>query len=134
VLRQVIPLVNERIKTLPDIVEWAGFFFRDDVTPDLGDLVGKKMTPESSLEALRRSHDVLTALDDFSPESQQAALRALAEELGLKAGQLFGALRVAVTGQKVAPPLFETLEIVGRETTLARLAAAQTLLEGQLHS
>jgi glutamyl-tRNA synthetase len=133
VLRQVIPLVNERIKTLPDIVEWAGFFFRDDVTPDLGDLVGKKMTPESSLEALRRSHDVLTALDDFSPESQQAALRALAEELGLKAGQLFGALRVAVTGQKVAPPLFETLEIVGRETTLARLAAAQTLLEGQLH-
>ena len=132
VLRQVIPLIQMRIKTLPDIVEWAGFFFREEITPAAEDLVGKKMTPESTLEALRRGHEVLSGLDDFSPQSQESALRALAEELELKAGQLFGVVRVAVTGQHVAPPLFETLEIVGRETTLKRLAAAQTLLEGSI--
>jgi glutamyl-tRNA synthetase len=130
VLRQVIPLVQMRIKTLPDIVEWTGFFFREEVTPAAEDLVGKKMTPETTLEALRRGREVLLGLDDFSPQSQESALRALAEELGLKAGQLFGVVRVAVTGQNVAPPLFETLEIVGRETTLKRLAAAQALLDG----
>jgi glutamyl-tRNA synthetase len=128
-----VPLVQERLKTLPEIVDWAGFFFRDDVTPDADDLVGKKMTPESTLEALRRSHDALAALEDFTPESQEAALRALAGELELKAGQLFGVLRVAVTGQTTAPPLFETLAIVGREIILARLSAAQALLEGQPH-
>jgi glutamyl-tRNA synthetase len=55
-------------------------------------------------------------------------MRALAETLGLKAGQLFGMLRAAVTGQTVSPPLFECMEVVGRETALARLAQAEAML------
>ena len=131
VLRQVVPLVQERLKTLPEIVEWAGFFFRDEVSPDPADLIGKKMTTESTLEVLGGSHDKLVALEGFSADNLDAELRALAEEMGLKPGQVFGVVRVAVSAQKVAPPLFETLEIVGRETVLARLVAAQALLEGQ---
>jgi glutamyl-tRNA synthetase len=90
------------------------------------------MTPVSTLQALRSSHQTLAALDDFSAETQEAAMRALAADLGLKAGQLFGPVRVAVTGQKVAPPLFETMEIVGREISLARIAHAADLLEAQI--
>ncbi|HVO42512.1 MAG TPA: hypothetical protein VMT34_07810, partial [Aggregatilineales bacterium] len=60
---------------------------------------------------------------------QEAALRPLVEQLGLSAGQFFGAIRVAVTGQAVSPPLFETLEVVGRGVTLKRLAKAIELLQ-----
>ena len=62
-------------------------------------------------------------------ETAEPPLRALADELGLKAGQLFGILRVAVTGQKVSPPLFESMEIIGQEKVLERLRRAISILE-----
>jgi glutamyl-tRNA synthetase len=87
------------------------------------------MTVEESLEALRRVRDLLAEVEPFEAEAMEPPMRALADELGLKAGQLFGILRSAVTGQKVAPPLFGSLALVGRETTLARLDAAEAVLE-----
>jgi glutamyl-tRNA synthetase len=124
-LRRVTPLVQERIKTLNDVVAVAGFFFRENVTPDKpADLIPKKMTAEQTLNALRRVRDTLAGLPDFSAATQEATLRPLAEALSLKPGELFGAVRLAVTGQPVSPPLFETMEILGRDTTLARIDGA----------
>lgn len=128
-LRQIAPLVKERVKTLREAVEVAGFIFCDTISYEPSELIQKKMTAEDTLTALRRSLQTLEVLDGFSPEVQEPAFRALAEELGLKAGQLFGALRVAVTGQRVAPPLFETMAVLGREVCIARVTEAIEVLE-----
>jgi glutamyl-tRNA synthetase len=124
VLRRITPLVQERIVTLDDAVAMAGFFFRADVQPQTADLTPKGLAPEQSAYALEQARAALEALPEFAHAALEPPLRALAETLKLKPGQLFGLVRVAVTGQAVSPPLFECLEIVGRDTTLARLAAA----------
>jgi glutamyl-tRNA synthetase len=127
-LRPVVPLVQERLKRLEEIVDWTAFLFREVKTPPAEQLVGRKMTAQESLVALQRVRDSLAGVEPFEAEAMEAPMRALAEELGLKAGQLFGVVRWAVTGQKVAPPLFGSLALVGREDVLARLDAAAAAL------
>jgi glutamyl-tRNA synthetase len=122
------PLIQERIKTLREAEEWLGFFFIDDLLYDPGDLIGKKMDSTRSLAALRRARDVLAGLDPFDETPLDTELRALAAEMGLKAGQLFGIIRIAVTGQQVAPPLFGTLTILGRDESLRRINTALSRL------
>ena len=128
-LLAVVPLIQERLRKLSEVVQWTEFLFREVSPPSAEKLVGKKMTPEASLAALRRAREVLAEVTPFTAEAIEPPLRALVEELGLKPGQLFGIIRWATTGQKVAPPLFGTLAIIGREKTLARLAAAERVLE-----
>jgi glutamyl-tRNA synthetase len=128
-VRKISPLVKERIKTLREAIDMAGFVFRDAISYEPSELIQKKMTAEATLAALRRSYETLEGLDDFSPDAQEPVFRALAEELDLKAGQLFGTLRIAVTGQQVAPPLFETMAVLGRGVCLARVAEAIEVLE-----
>jgi len=128
-LLQVAPLIQERIKTLREAVEMVGFVFRGQITVEPAMLIQKKMDAPSTARALRAAHETLAALPDFSAATQEPAMRALAERLGLKAGQLFGAVRVAVTGQTVSPPLFETMEVLGRQISLQRILRAAALLE-----
>jgi len=130
-LRPIIPLVQERLKRLDEVVEWTAFLFQEIEAPPVEKLVGKKMTSEKSLMALRRARDLLAEIEPFKPEAMEMPMRALAEELGLKAGQLFGIIRWAATGQKVAPPLFGSLAVLGRERTLARLDRAEAVLVAQ---
>jgi glutamyl-tRNA synthetase len=127
-LRPIIPLVQERLKRLDEIVEWTAFLFQEVETPPVEKLVGKNMSLTESLTALQRSWSLLAEVDPFEAEAMEPPMRALAEELGIKAGQLFGVVRWAVTGQEVAPPLFGSLAIVGREQVLARLKAAEKAL------
>ncbi len=131
-LRPIVPLVQERLKRLSEIVEWTAFLFQEVETPPVEDLLGKKMTVQESLDALRRVHSLLAEVESFEAEAMEQPMRALADESGLKAGQLFGIVRSAVTGQKVAPPLFGSLVLVGREMVLARLDAAEAVLEAAL--
>ena len=86
------------------------------------------MTPAESATAAQRAYQILGGLPVINQETAEEPMRSLAEELGLKAGQLFGILRVAVTGRTVSPPLFETMAIIGKETVLARIhQAVETL-------
>ena len=128
-LGRVVPLIQERIRTLDEAVEMAGFLFRDDVTPDPQELVGKKMTAAESADAIRRSVEVIDEFAKLETDRLEFALRELAEKLELKVGQLFGILRVAVTGQRVSPPLIETMELLGKPIVLERLEAAQVALK-----
>jgi glutamyl-tRNA synthetase len=129
-LSRVTPLVQERIKTLAEAADMVGFIFKEDITIDDPMLiVQKKMDAAQTARALRAAHGRLLALEHLSPEAQEADFRALADELGLKAGQLFGAMRMAITGQAVSPPLFETMEIIGKQACLKRLVSAAALLE-----
>jgi glutamyl-tRNA synthetase len=126
--RRLVPLVQERIKVLRDAVELVDFFFTDKLHYQAEGLIGKKMDAADSLQALRRVVDVLEGVPSFDEEALERPLRELTEQLGLKAGQLFGIIRVAITGKQVAPPLFGTLSILGRERTLARLRKAEAAL------
>jgi len=128
VLRQAIPLIQPRLHSLNDVVEKAGFLFAGTVTPTVEDLIQDGMDAAGTRAALEAAYNALAELPAFDAGTIEQALRALTGTLALKPRQLFGVLRVAVTAQAVAPPLFETMAILGRETTLARIAAAQALL------
>jgi len=127
-VQELVPLVQERLKRLTDVAEWCDVFFVDLPAPEAAQLVGKKTDVVSSLAALRRVIALLEDLPEWSEHTIEEPMRQLAEELNLKPGQLFGIVRVAVTGKTVAPPLFGTLAILGREKTLARLRVAETQL------
>lgn len=124
----LLPLIQERIKTLSEAWSWVDFAFTETLDYDPEMLVPKGLDSARALEALRAARGLLAELP-FTPEGLEGPLRQLAENLGLKAGQLFSILRVAATGKAVAPPLFGSLVALGRERTLARCIRAETLLE-----
>lgn len=129
-LKRAAPLVQSRIKTLPEAVEFLAFLCKDEIEiDDPAVLIQKKMDAERTVEALRAAYDTLEAMDGFDPAEQEEKLRALAKDMGLKAGQMFGSLREAVTGQKVSPPLFDTMAVIGKPTSLQRIQRAADLLE-----
>jgi len=123
-VKAALPLVQERARTLAEVAELTRFFFVDelDYKPEL--LVGKNMDVKSTLAALKAAQQKLTPLSAFDADSLEGMLRPLAAELGLKTGQLFGTLRVAVTGRTAAPPLFVTMAVLGKERCLKRIEAA----------
>ncbi|MCZ7551141.1 MAG: glutamate--tRNA ligase family protein [Anaerolineales bacterium] len=127
-LLRIAPIIQERLVTLDDAVQMAGFFFQAEVHPEPADLAGAKMSPAESAAALRRAYDLIAGVDDIKLETVEPCMRLLADELGLSSGQLFGMIRVAVTGQRVSPPLFQSLEIIGKPLTLQRLEQAIVLL------
>ena len=121
---RVTPLIRERIKLLRDVLTAADFFFVDQLPPyDPAELVPQKGDAAMAVKALQKAQVVLPNVE-FKHDPLDQALRAAAQELGLKAGQMFQPIRVAVCGRKNAPPLFETLEVLGKEKTLARIHQA----------
>ncbi len=126
---QLVPLVRERLKKLSDIVALADFLFRDlEYDPHL--LLGQKMDKPTTLNALKAAESTLAKYPEFEDEEKiEADLRVAADRLGLKYGQFFGALRVAVTGRTVSLPLIGSIHILGRDKTLKRIAQAVQLLE-----
>ena len=129
-VKQIMPLIQERARTLAEVPELTEFFFVDELDYDASLLIDKKMTRESTIAMLATSRQRLGQLESFDAASLEALLRPLAEELGLKTGQLFGALRTAVTGRTAAPPLFQTMAVLGRERCLRRIDAALSKLRG----
>jgi glutamyl-tRNA synthetase len=129
-LRRIAPLIQERIVTLDDAVDMAGFFFRPAPLPAAADFSVKGLTQDQCRAALGQALALLRTIpaDGFTHAALEPPFRALAEQLGLKPGQLFGLLRVAVTGQSVSPPLFESMVIIGQEQCLARVALALSQL------
>jgi glutamyl-tRNA synthetase len=128
-LSKVAPLIQERMVTIDEATSWAGFFFTEEVIPEPQDLIAKNLSAEESLDAAKQALVILKSIKDFSREVTEPSMRNLVDELGFKPGQLFGILRVAVTGQKVSPPLFESMEIMGREIVLKRVEQSIVLLE-----
>ncbi len=129
-LVKIAPIVQERLVTLDEAPELAGFFFKAEIVPAAEELVPAGMTREQALDVARQSLAVLKAAPELTPEAAEPPMRELVEKLGLKAGQVFGLLRVAVTGQKVSPPLFESMMIMGRERVLKQVEQAVRMLEG----
>ena len=124
------PLVQERLKRLDEAPELLSFFFEGLPTPSSTDIVPKGVSRQQVEDALSTVVERLEGAAAWTEEDLEAALRPMAEELGLKTGQLFGAIRGAVTGRSVSPPLFATMVALGRERCMATLrGAVGTLVE-----
>jgi glutamyl-tRNA synthetase len=115
-VRKAAPLVQEKLTRLEEFPAYARFLF-ENVHPDPADLDG-------GAPVLAAARDALAELEPFTAELIESALRAVLDALGLKPRQGFQPIRIAVTGSRVSPGLFESIELLGRETTLARLSAA----------
>ena len=127
-LAKAVPLVKDRMKTLKDAAGLVDVFYTPEVRPSPAEVVQKGMTPASTAEALDRSLVLLRGVEPFEAAALDTPHRALAGELGLKTGQLFGALRVAITGKAVAPPLFETMAVLGRSVCIDRVERSRDAL------
>jgi glutamyl-tRNA synthetase len=126
---KITPLIRERIRLLRDVLTVADFFFVEELPPyDSAELVPQKGDAAMGLKVLKKAQEVLPGTE-FTHDGLDQKLRAAAQELGIKAGQMFQPIRVAVCGRKNAPPLFETLAVLGKETCLKRIGQAIQKLE-----
>lgn len=127
-LRAIAPLIRERIRTLREAVSVADFFFVEELAPyDAADLIPQKGDAALAKRILAHVRQVLVA-SSFDAVALEQTLREAAAALGVKTGPMFQPIRVAVCGRKNAPPLFETMEVLGRETCLIRMAQAEAKL------
>ncbi|MCR1782544.1 glutamate--tRNA ligase [Nocardioides carbamazepini] len=124
-LELAMPLVAERINKLAEASAMLGFLFVDEDAFEVDPEDAAKQIGESGIPVLQASYDALVALPTWSTDAIQTALQtALVEGLGLKPRNAFGPVRVAVTGRRISPPLFESMELLGRERSLGRLQRA----------
>jgi glutamyl-tRNA synthetase len=130
VLKKIAPHIQERMKTLKDAQDQIRFLFTDDIGYDPSLLIPKKSDRLTTAEALARSRAVLRELEPFIAGAIRPALEGLAEELGWSRKDLNGAIRMAITGRPVGPPLYESLEVLGKEKSLRRIEMAQDLRAG----
>ncbi len=123
-MARITPLVRERIRLLNEVLTVGDFFFVDQLPPyDVNELIPQKGDLAMARRSLEKAREVLPSVE-FKHDPLDHALRAAAQELGLKAGQMFQPIRVAVCGKKNAPPLFETLEVLGKDKVLQRIEQA----------
>jgi glutamyl-tRNA synthetase len=132
-LRQLVPLIRQRMQRLDEFVPATEFFFSGDLdyTPVLKDLIPKNRTAKDVAECLLGFVDALDVQRDFSHEALQAATRAYAEKVGWDPKEVFMVVRMAATARKATPPLFETLAVLGRDLTRRRLRLCGELMKRQ---
>jgi len=123
---RIVPLIRERIKLLAEAASYCDFFFVDDIRYAPDELLGKayRDRPADAKMALERVAAAVDGIQPWAHGALESSLRALADELGVKAGDLFSLVRVAVTGRRVTPPLFESMEILGKGRCISRLRSA----------
>jgi glutamyl-tRNA synthetase len=131
-LRALVPLVQERLPTLGAIGSLVDFIFLEDVAVDPDLLVPKRWDRPTTLDGLTEARRIVADVGGvaFEADELEPPLRSLCDRRGWKAGDLFMAIRVAVTGRTTAPPLFDSLVALGQERTLARIDAARDALVG----
>lgn len=131
-LKRLAPHINTRIKLLTDAPSIAGFLFTDYTkfeAPPADWMIHKKMTAEESVQVVERAITEIENVEAFEPTALYAVFKALAKDMGLSNSKLFTPIRIGVAGQKVHPPLFETMELLGRAETIRRLRLASEQLQ-----
>jgi glutamyl-tRNA synthetase len=125
----VATLVQERTKILGELGELCDFFFMESLSYSPTELVPKGMDTAATIDAMKAVREALETAEPWDATALESVTRPICERLGLTAKQLFGVLRVALTGRTAAPPLFDTMEVLGRTRCLRRLADATQTLE-----
>ncbi|MPZ14867.1 MAG: hypothetical protein GEU73_10680 [Chloroflexi bacterium] len=130
-LTAVTTLVQDRLRTLSDARDLTSYFFTEALDCDRSLLVQRGAGREQTLATLERSADVARQIPSFRQEDLERATRALADELGMKTSDIFMSTRVACTGRTATPPLFQTMEALGRQRVVRRLREAAARLRGR---
>ena len=126
-LELAMPLVAERINKLTEAVDMLGFLFVDEASFVVDPTDAEKLLDEQGRSIVQAAYDAVSGLSEWSTAAIQGALQAkLVDELELKPRVAFGSVRVAITGRRISPPLFESMELLGRDRSLARLQSALT--------
>jgi len=125
---KTVDLLRPRVRLLPDFASWSRAFFSDEFERDPAAKEKFWKEPAKIKELLRKTADALAALTEWSHDPCDHATRAVAEAAGVKAGLLINAIRVAIVGQAVAPPLFDTMVVLGQDRVVRRLRDAVTEL------
>jgi glutamyl-tRNA synthetase len=131
IVAELVPLVKERLRLLSDVGDMVSFLFEDVMLQEASQLIPKRLDGKTTLKALESLSPLLSDLGEITEEENERRLRNLADALGLKLGDLLMPLRVAVTGTKVAPPLFASIRLLGIEHSRERLRSAIDLLKKQ---
>jgi glutamyl-tRNA synthetase len=127
-LLSIVPLVKERLKRLTEFDEKVDFMFAEKIDVPHDELIPKKRTDTNTAALLRQAREIIAHVDPLEPESLEQALRDLAQDADWKPRELFSSLRWAVSGKKVAPPLIESMCVLGRATCIERIDAAIDVL------
>ena len=127
--RQVATLVSERLKTLKDAAPLVAFLYRNEIDYPLEELIQKQMDLISTLTILKEGKDFIKDIEEFSAKNIETGLRILADKLKLKPRHVLGTIRVATSGQKISPPLFGSLEALGKSRTISLIDAAVNKLQ-----
>jgi glutamyl-tRNA synthetase len=127
-LKRITPHIQARLELLPDAIPLVEFLFKDSIQRDLSAMLKKGMDAAKAREICERGAEALATLPGFDAASVEAALRKLADECGIATGPLFTVVRIAITGQKVTPPLFESIFALGQGDSVRRLKETAALL------
>ncbi len=122
--KRVLELEHERLKTLGEAAHVVSFFYEEEITYDTKLLIQKGMDAARTHDALVKARDALNTLEQWEHTALETLLRGMIEPLGLKAGQFFGTIRTAVSGRTATPPLFQMMEVLGREVSMKRIEQA----------
>lgn len=128
-LIKIVHVLRERLQGLDDAPMFAGFFFKEDVSYDPRELLIQGLNKEQTVTLATQVTSILASLPDMNAGIAEEKMRQFVEGSGLKAGQVFGMMRIAITGQRVSPPLFESMEIIGKEIVIRRMELAVELLQ-----
>ena len=128
-VKHVLRLEHERLKTLGEAAHVVSFFFEKEISYDTAQLIQKGMDAPRTRHALQHARELLAGLTEWEHTIMEPPMRELAKTLELKTGQLFGSVRSAVSGRTATPPLFEMMEVLGREVTMKRIDQAIARLE-----
>ena len=123
-LLQIASAIQTRTKKLTEVVDMAGFFFKEDIDLVIDRIISDKLNANQAAEAAQKITQLFQNLEVIDLETAEQPLRDIAVDLEIKAGQLFGLLREILTGQKISPPIFDIIPILGREKVLSRLENA----------
>ena len=129
--KRVLALEHERLKTLGEAAWVVSFFYEREISYDLDILIQKKMDVASTRAALVATRELLATLEPWEHTALEPPMRELAVQLNLKTGQLFGTIRTAVSGRTATPPLFQMMEVLGRDVCFKRIDQAIALLDAQ---
>ncbi len=130
-LQQIIPLIRERLKSVPEVTEMTNYFLQEDIpTPAKELLIPKKMDQLQTLASLVGAAKALAEVSpEFKEADTEAALRNVAVELGIYDGQVFMPVRVAISGRTATPGIFETMHVLGKDRVLKRIHNAVAVLK-----
>lgn len=130
-LKKIIPIIRERLVTLDDCIPFAAWFFKEHIQISQEQLIPKNTTAEDTIRIAKNSYDIISNLETIDHEKADPIFKNYFDQTGFSPNQVYGFLRTVISGQSVTPPLFESMDIIGKSIVLERIQSGIKLLENR---